>query len=151
MWIEKKDKLLFCEHKYNGIRLKFFEGISKNEIEKIKKFCAWISKRYWFPIRCNLYFIAQKKFKSINDGHFYYGVFYSNENDNRRKYPCICIATYFKNREEEFSCYFNIVHELTHYFQWYFYEDKEKSNRSLEINANKWANYIIWLYENNKR
>ena len=52
-------------------------------------------------------------------------------------------ATFHNNSEEEFSCYFNIIHELTHYFQWYFYEDKEKSNRSLEINANKWANYII--------
>jgi hypothetical protein len=32
---------------------------------------------------------------------------------------------------------------LTHYFQWYFFDDKNKNNRSLEIQASKYAIRIL--------
>ena len=149
MWIDKKEKEIYNDNKYHGIRLRFYKGFSIDEIKIIKKFCYWLSKKYWFPIRCNLYFCSQKKFQSVDDGHIYYGVFYSNEESNKR-YPCICIATVIENFDDEYECCFNIAHELTHYFQWYFYEDKEKTARSLEIMANKWARYLVEEYYETK-
>lgn len=146
MWIDKKDKSLYSDSKYHGIRIHFYDEFPVEDIKKIRRFGKWLSGKYWFPIRCNIYIVAQKKFQSIDDGHVYYGIFYSNE-DNR-KYPCICIANEFKNSDDEYNCYFAIVHELTHYFQWYFYELENKSSRSSEIMANKWARYITCEYLN---
>lgn len=145
MWIEKKEKSFYSDScKYHGIRVHFYSKYLEEDMKKIRLFCRWLSRKYFFPIRCNIHFVAQKKFKSIEDGHTYYGIFYSNE-DNRN-YPCIFVATEFKNQDDEFECYFSVVHELTHYFQWYFYEDEEKSSRSMEIMANKWAWYIVEEY-----
>lgn len=42
---------------------------------------------------------------------------------------------------------FTMLHELTHYYQWYFYEEKNRTDRSLEIEANKWARYILQEWE----
>lgn len=148
MWIDKKEKLLYNDSKYHGIRIHFYNNFPEENIKKIRLFCRWLSTKYWFPIRCNIYFVDQKKFQSIDDGHTYYGIFYSNE-DNR-KYPCICVANELRNADDEYECYFTVTHELTHYFQWYFYETENKSNRSLEIMANKWARWLVeeYLWEN---
>lgn len=146
MWIDKKDKLFYNDGKYHGIRTHFYKNkFSDEKIKKIRAFCRRISTKYWFPIRCNIYFVAQKKFQSPDDGHTYYGIFYSNE-EEKNKYPCVCVATEFETEDDEYECYFTIIHELTHYFQWYFYETDKRTSRSLEIEANKWARYLVEEY-----
>ena len=42
-----------------------------------------------------------------------------------------------------------VAHEITHYFQWYFLEEDKRTDRSLEIEANKWAMYILGIYYDN--
>ena len=39
-----------------------------------------------------------------------------------------------------------MAHELTHYFQWYFLEDEARTDRSLEVEAGKWARYLVAEY-----
>lgn len=54
------------------------------------------------------------------------------------------------NAYERKECvrFFTIAHELTHYFQWFFYEDMHRTNRSLEIEATRWAKYLLQQYLN---
>ena len=150
MWIEKKEKHLYNDSSVKGLRLHFYEGITPEEKRVCKKFCDWLRKKYWFPIRCKMTFVHTKKFRDADDGQYYYGVFYSNDDDKKRKFPCIAIAVKIENEVDEYNCLYNIAHELTHYFQWYFYYDKESSDRSLEIWANNWAKTIIWEFKNSQ-
>lgn len=143
MWIKKEEKQNYNDSSIRGLRVYFYEGVTLEEKSVCTEFCNWLRKRYWFPIRIKLYFIPQKKFRSIDDGHFYYGIFYSNEEYKTKRYPCICVAARIKNERDKFELYFTVVHELTHYFQWYFFKDEKLSSRSLEIEANKWSKYLI--------
>ena len=106
--------------------------------KRICKFVRYLRKEFFFPIRCNIYFCEQEKFRSSKGG-FCYGIFFSNDESNGRVYPQIYIPV----NNALFQIYISLCHELTHYFQWYFYDDKEKSNRSLEIQASKYANRIL--------
>jgi hypothetical protein len=45
-----------------------------------------------------------------------------------------------------FSVYHSLSHELTHYFQWYFFDDHKKSDRSLEVQASKYADRVFKDY-----
>ena len=40
------------------------------------------------------------------------------------------------------SVFFSLSHELSHYFQWYFLNEERRSDRSLEIQASKYATRI---------
>lgn len=62
------------------------------------------------------------------------------------KYPCIYVAANTDLRYLEFT----ILHELTHYFQWYFLQDETRTDRSLEIEANRYAYWLLNEYESNK-
>lgn len=71
-----------------------------------------------------------------------------------QKHPFIWIATGKDGRKTRKEYYIEdvlhlVAHELTHYFQWYFNQFDNRSNRSLEIEANRWANYLVDLYLEN--
>lgn len=146
MWIEKKDKKYYNDSKVKGLRLIFKNGITDEEKTWCKEFCCWLTKYYWFPIRCKIVFWPQTKFRSQVEGRFCYGIFYSNEEYTSRRYPVCHIASKFVKEKSKYDCLVSIAHELTHYYQWYFYYDKERSERSLEIIANKWAHYLVGEY-----
>lgn len=150
MWIEKNEKEQYNDSKVKGLRIIFKDGVSDEERRWCKDFCRWLSKNYWFPIRCRIIFWSQTKFRSQDKGCFCYGIFYSNEEYASRRYPVCHIAIKFKNEKDKYDCLFTIVHELTHYFQWYFFENEKKSKRSLEVTANKWARYIVGVYLDEK-
>ena len=147
MWIKKNEKCYYNDSKYHGLKLVFYEGFIEDEKDKIIRFCNWLIKTYWFPIKCYLRLVHQKKFKA-EDGHSYYGIFYSNEEYKPRRYPCVFIAAQIDDDKDEDFCYFCIAHELSHYFQWFFFENEKKSDRSLEIMASKWARYIVNEFRN---
>ena len=147
MWIEKREKEQYSDCKCHGLRLVFYEGFSQEDVAEIKDFCRWLTKVYWFPIRCYILFVHTKNFRA-EDGHTYYGIFYPNDECKRKTYPRVCVAAQADNSNDEDFRLFCIAHELTHYFQWYFLEDEEKSQRSREIMASRWANYIVWQYKN---
>lgn len=149
MWIEKKDKKEYNDFRQQGLRLKFYPGLTEDDHREYCLFCNWLRKQYFFPVRVYLCFVAQKAFYDMNDGHKYYGVFYSDLECKERGaiYPRIFVAAKSESKDERASCIFTIIHELTHYFQWYFYEDEKRSDRSLEIEANRWARYLLWKYE----
>ena len=121
----------------SNLSLRFTSDIDPKTKKCICNFVRYLRKEFYFPIRCNVYFCNQEKFRSSKGG-FCYGIFFSNDESNGRAYPQIYIATKQCLRQ----IYFTLCHELTHYFQWYFFDDKNKTDRSLEIQASKYASRI---------
>ncbi len=151
MWIEKKEKKYYINSaKANGLRI-FYGDINEETITNIKRFIADIRKRYYFPIRCNIYFSNDTYYISNKDGHKFYGVFYDEMDCKKFTYPKIFVAANERKENPIVDIFFTLLHELTHYYQWYFKEDDHRTNRSLEIEANKWAGYLLheWLSDKN--
>lgn len=146
MWIDKEEKTSYSDSKLSGIRLCTQKNVLPAIREEVKVFLFWLRKRYFFPVRCNIklksspYFLSADK----NDKDTY-GDFYYDKND--KEYPEIWIATGKIRRENlddrKNRILFTILHELTHYFQWYFFEFEKRTDRSLEVEANKWARYLL--------
>ena len=127
--------------KFN-ISLHFASAIDDSTKKHICNFVRYLRKEFFFPIRCNIYFCNQKKFHSSKGGYCY-GIFYSNEESKGRIYPQI----YIPANMDLYSVYHSLSHELTHYFQWYFLEEN-RSDRSLEVQASKYATRILEDYCN---
>lgn len=145
-WIEKQFKNEYLNSaKENGIRCVFSTGFDELTKKEIKQFIEFIRSNYYFPIRIKITFSNEPYFVSDVDGHKYYGIFYDGDED-KKIYPKIYIAGKQTEKNPIDDILFCIAHELTHYYQWYFIEDIKRTDRSLEIEANKWAKYILYRY-----
>ncbi len=151
-WVEKEYKNNYKDSaKASGIRYKYYnygEDFDKSTVEDIRKFISFLRKNYYFPIRLNILFCNTRAFSHHIDNHTYYGAFYNMDDEKRKVYPRISIAARVAKNNSLEEIFFTLAHEITHYYQWYFLEDKKRTNRSLETEANKWANYILGLYFN---
>ncbi len=128
--------------KKSNLLLHFASAIDHDAKKSICRFIHYLRKEFFFPIRCNIYFCNQEKFHSSKGGYCY-GIFYSNEESKGRIYPQI----YIPANMDLYSVYHSLSHELTHYFQWYFLEEN-RSDRSLEVQASKYATRILEDYCN---
>ena len=126
----------------SNLSLRFASAIDGSTKKHICNFVRYLRKEFFFPIRCNIYFCNQEKFRSSRKGYCY-GIFYSNDESSGRIYPQI----YIPANMELYSVYHSLCHELSHYFQWYFNDDK-RSDRSLEVQASKYASRILDIYCN---
>lgn len=150
LWILNKEKAEYEKSaKVFGLRLKFYPDITFTDRQLCIGFCNYLRRNYFFPIRVYLCFVGQRKFKDPIDGHLYYGIFYSNNNERHKRYPKIFIAAKTYDKDDRYNLLFTIAHELSHYYQWYFYDDEKRSDRSLEIEANRWADYLVGEYLKN--
>jgi len=144
LWITNtEENLLFYANSApkSNLSLHFSSEIDENTKKKIKAFVRYLRKTFFFPIRCNVYFCNQEKFHSSKGGYCY-GIFFSGNQSNRRVYPQIYIPV----NNEPYAVYHAFCHELTHYFQWYFLDDEEKNDRSLEVQASKYATRVLEDY-----
>ena len=146
MWVDKKDRAFYDDSKLKGIRLYFGKGVLPEIREEAKVFLSWLRKSYFFPIRCVIKIKNVPYFRSANaNDKDSYGDFYYDKNDKEN--PEIWIAAgrvrkeNLENRKKRIL--FTLSHELTHYFQWYFFEFENRTDRSLEIEANRWARYLL--------
>ena len=145
-WIEKEFKTEYIDSANNdGLRCKYSIGFDEQTKTKVNEFVKFIRRNYYFPIRLNVEFFDKTHFLTQADGHKFYGIFYDGDS-SKNIYPKICIASRVTERNLIEDVLFSIAHEITHYYQWYFLEDNERTDRSLEIEANKWAKYILYSY-----
>ena len=126
-----------------NLLLHFAKMIDTGRKRSICRFVRYLRKEFFFPIRCNVYFCDREKFNSPKGGYCY-GVFFDNAESKGRIYPQI----YIPANMELYAVYHSLCHELTHYFQWFFTEDKKRSDRSLETQASKYAYRILDDYCN---
>ena len=143
LWVTKtEENIRFYSDsaKKSNLSIHFASAIDPDTKKSICKFVRYLRKEFFFPIRCNVYFSDCDKFHSKKGGYCY-GIFFSNEESGGRIYPQI----YIPSNMELYFVYRSLCHELTHYFQWYFLDDN-KSDRSLEIQAAKYAARIMEDY-----
>lgn len=153
VWIDKEFKKIYFNESENGLRINFSEYIVQELKEKIIDFIKFLRRRYYFPIRCTIFIEPNNGFfekenstkKTIGDFYYY--------EDHIKNNPFIWIATgkyhyvpINKKDTEMKNILFTITHELTHYYQWFFMEIDKRTDRSLEIEANRWANYLLEEY-----
>ena len=144
IWIDYEFKPYYQDSRQSGLRLHFDKNIDNKNRENIELLFFWLRKRYFFPYRCELYLFNQKKFRSKVQNQFCQGIFFSPNDLKRAFKPHVYIAV---DTEASFL-YYAIFHELTHYYQWYFREDEKRTDRSLEIEANKYAQWLLNEYLN---
>lgn len=147
IWIDKEFKSYYNDSKQSGLRLHFDPNIDPVIKEKIKALFLWLRRKYFFPFRCEVYLLNQKKIRS-KDNELCQGIFsYPKEQKPTWYKPQIYLAV-----DTDINVlYHTLFHELTHYYQWYFLdmEDGKRTDRSLEIEANKYADWLLYEYLGN--
>lgn len=148
IWIDKEYKGLYKQElSKDGIRLFIDNKISSPVRIQIIKFIRFLRKNYYFPIRCKIYLCERKNFTSKDGKKRIKGIFFQGEID-KKTFPQIYVPCKTSKYWEIQDIYLSIVRLLTFYFQWYFFEDEKRSNRSLEIEATKYAYAIVFQYLN---
>ena len=148
LWVTRtEENLIFYSDsaRKSNLSLHFATEIDGETKKQICQFVRYLRKEFYFPIRCNLYFCNKDKFPSSKGGYCY-GIFFSNEETNGRIYPQI----YIPAQNDLYSICHSLCHELTHYFQWFFLDDNQKSDRTLEAEATRYATRITNDYLNNQ-
>ena len=148
IWIDKDCKNYYTDFKKQWLRLIFYKDIPNDYINQIKKYVKYLRNLYFFPIRCKVYFCYQEKFLSKDRKHNVYGLFLYDEDD--KELPEIYVPVLKKGSFIKLeNIIFNLNVLITYYFQWYFYQDKERNHRSLEIEATKYSKYLTYNYLKN--
>lgn len=148
IWIDREFLQTYKQDNVKcGLRIVCDDKIDNSSVLRIKNFLMWIRKKFYFPIKCTVFLKDQANFRSNNGKGFCQGIFFTPEELRKgAKYPCIYAAANTDLRYLEFT----ILHELTHYFQWYFLQDETRTDRSLEIEANRYAYWLLNEYESNE-
>lgn len=140
-WIDYSFKSFYQDSHKSGLRLIYDSNINNELKNTICEYIKFLRKRYYFPIRCYIhiknvpYYISKDKKKC-------FGVFFSGE-ENNSKLPSIYLPAELSNKNDTNDILYNLTKLLTYYFQWYFFANEKRTNRSLEIEATKYANYLV--------
>ena len=119
----------------SNLSLHFSSAIDSGTKKHICAFVRYLRKEFFFPIRCNIYFCNQEKFRSSKNGYCY-GIFFSNDESNRRIYPQI----YIPANMDIYSVYYSLCYGLSQYFQWFFSTTKQEA---LALSRYKPRNVLI--------
>ena len=143
-WIDYEFKSYYLDSSKQGLRIIFSKGISNFYRTNIRKYISFLRKRYFFPMRCYVYITYKKQYQSDGrtfSGHFTYP---TGEQDF---WPSIHLACKAPDSNEELkNKLFALTGLLTFYYQWYFFLHKERTHRSLMIEAGRMASYLVTLY-----
>ena len=145
LWINKEFKGEYSDSSLNGLRLFFKGDIDESDRKYIYKFISFLRKKYFFPIRCKIFFCNQKNFLSFNRKDKCKGIFLQGDIE-KKVYPSIYVSSKISKNWDKNDILLSICRLLTYYFQWYFYEDENRSSRSLEIEATKYAYYLVYEF-----
>lgn len=136
IWIDKEFQTYYDESRSKGIAVYYEKSLPDEKRTQTDKLIKWLRKRYFFPIRCSIFVRDCAKFKSKTRGKTCLGIFFAPQRES--EVPQIFIA----GCNVQDTVAYTLFHELTHYFQWYFLQDDKRSDRSLETEATKYANYL---------
>lgn len=136
IWIDREFQTYYDDSRSKGIAVYYEKSLPDEKRAQTEVITKWLRKRYFFPIRCNIFVRDCAKFKSKTRGKTCLGIFFAPQRES--EVPQIFIA----GCNEQDTIAYTFFHELTHYFQWYFLQDDKRSDRSLETEATKYANYL---------
>lgn len=144
-WIDFDCKKYYLDSKKHGLRLLFDKKYPFEGRNLIKKYIVFLRKKYFFPIRCKIY-IHNCSFFLNDSGKRIYGKFVNGQKtENLIVYPCIFVAA--KSAIENMdNVLLNLTKLLTYYYQWYFFDDKNRTSKSVEREANYYAFCLLDIY-----
>lgn len=151
LWI-KKEINWGTTYKRKGLRLKFDKGVDLDLKTSCINFCKWLRTIYQFPMRVPIYF-KNKEILCSQKGEKLYASFFGPFDKNLEPYIRIAVGDYKKNKKEwgrdDAICAIlnDIVHELSHYFQWLFGDCEHLSEEENEKEVLEWVDYIIDNYK----
>ena len=149
-WIDKEFKKHYNDSSKNGIRLFFDRNLSNDVKNEVKNYVRFLRNNYFFPVRCYIHFTNNYKYYSFNASNsFCYGIFFTPE-ESRGMYPSIFLPSRIRKKDNVKTVLSSLTILLTYYFQWYFFEDKKRSQRSLNIEANEYVRFLIEEYNKEK-
>ena len=144
-WIDIDCKEYYLDSKKQGLRIVPRKDVDADTKKIIFEYICFLRKKYFFPIRCYVYLTNNRRYKSMDKGYCY-GSFFPGE-ENKSKLPSIYLPCLIeKNNDSIKSLLFNLTCLLTYYYQWYFMLEKDRTHRSLEIEATKMASFLVDLY-----
>lgn len=158
MWIEKSEKNNYMDSSQWGLRFYSTKKVNLDLKINCLKYCSWLRKKFWFPIRIKLHLLSYESFITYDDEKkiaiFRYQTTWDKKSKKEKEFPNIYITSGKFERQlkkhdffDTLFYYFHLIaHELTHYFQWYFYEFEKRTNRSLEREANSWGDYLAYNF-----
>ena len=145
---EKYYDLSNAKHR-SGLRTRFERGVDPEVRAACLRFCAWLRKEYFFPIRIPVYFKKSEQIKAM-DGEMVSATFFEPVNKYDEPYARVATGDYQKLREVAgrddalASILMSIAHELTHYFQWI--NDIKLTAIGEERQASNYARIILYEY-----
>ena len=139
-WIDYEYKFFYQGAQKSGLRINYDSKINEELKMELRTYINFLRKRYYFPIRCYVH-IKNVPYYSSKRKKRCYGVFFSAE-ENRSKLPSIYLAAKLSNKNEIEDILYNLTRLLTYYFQWFFFSTEKRTNRSLETEATRYANYL---------
>ena len=144
-WIDLDCKAHYLDSKKRGLRVVAHKGVDQMATSSIRGYLRFLRKRYFFPIRCSIHLTDNEKYRSQDKGYCC-GIFFPGT-EKPRRYPTIYLPVKGLNNESELAQrLFDLTALLTYYFQWYFECEDCYSHRSLEIEATKFADYLLNAY-----
>lgn len=143
-WITMEEKEPYIDScKYTGIRSHFGAGVDDKARAEITLLLRYLAKRFYFPIRFNLYFSDKEYFVHPQDGHRAYSVFYGNEGTNRKIYPQLYVPAKESEGSLLLEILFYVCYGVAQYYQWFFKEEEIKTDRKLDKEASDEADYYL--------
>ena len=143
-WIDYEYENYYLDSPKKRLRIIYKKDITIDVKNCIKKYINYLRKKYFFPVRCYIYVTNNIAYKSNKYGKCH-GVFLGGE-ENKSGFPSIYLPFKISKENEYFDVLYGLTKLLTYYFQWFFLENKNRSYRSLEIEATKYANYLAYDY-----
>ena len=133
----------------SGLRLRFDRGVDEDVKIACKKYCKWLRKEYFFPLRIPIYVKNALKIQA-RDGELVYGTFLGPYDFLEEPYIRISVGDYrelllkYGQKDALLEYLYIITHELTHYFQWI--NQIKLTDIGEERQATKYANFILERY-----
>ncbi|MCI5746019.1 MAG: hypothetical protein MR270_07050 [Erysipelotrichaceae bacterium] len=149
-WINKEFKELYCDNYISGVKLIVNSNIPKEINDYLRYVVNWVRKRYYFPIRYIINFKNNEFFVDKNGQNKTYDDFYI-PNLDKFELPISWISTHyylkeFKKYGLSFKCkrvlFQLLITHMTYYYQWYFFDDKNRSQRTNKTEITKMLNFL---------
>lgn len=127
----------------NKLQLHFESGAKDSIRSEIINIVSFLKKRFFFPEKCNVYFINKEYFVDPKDGHKFYCVFYDNE--ERNVLPQLYVAAKESKANWRREIIYYLFYGLSMYFQWISKETT--SQKMLDEKADEEALSLLEEYE----
>ena len=143
--VKWKENIKEFSHR-RGIRVRYEKNVDPNVKSAISNLLSRLKENYVFPTRLNVYVKGNKKVRA-SDGDIVYDFFFWTFNKYDEPYITIATGDYLERAEKLgsdealFVILFDLLTDITHYFQWL--NGKDFYSKTLKREARACARSIL--------